>query len=550
MPLKTEKQQVNIASALSEMAARQPDALAIAAPPAKGASPDTYLRWTYRELNDASDQVARGLPKFGIERGTRTAVMVKPGFELFALTFGLFKLGAVPVMIDPGIGIRNLGICLEEVEPEAFIGIPRAHLARKILGWGRKTIRSLVTVGPRLLWGGATLKQVMAAGAETPAEVMALPRSDEVAAILFTSGSTGIPKGVVYRHAHFAAQVEAIRKLYDIRPGEVDLPTFPLFGLFDPALGMTTVIPDMDPTRPARVDPRCILPAMREFGVTNMFGSPALLDTVGRYGEKHGVRIPGLKRVISAGAPVPISVMERFLRMLDDDARVVTPYGATESLPVCSIGSDEIFADGEIRNRTAAGAGICVGRPLPEVDLRIAAITDEAESVIRDLPRGEIGEVVVQSAMTTDSYYNRDHSTALAKIPMAQDGVAHRMGDLGFLDKKGRLWLCGRKVQRVVTSKGTLFTVPCELVFNTHPSVHRSALVGVERGGEVVPVICVELENGKHIGESELRKLALSRPHTTEIETFLVHPGFPVDVRHNAKIGREKLRVWAAEKLR
>ena len=166
--MKTQEQQVNIASALSDMAARQPDALAIAAPPAKGASPDTYVRWTYRELNDASDRIARGLPQVGIERGTRTAVMVKPGLELFALTFGLFKLGAVPVMIDPGIGIRNLSVCLEEVEPEAFIGIPRAHLARKILGWGRKTIRSLVTVGPRLLWGGATLKQVMAAGAETP----------------------------------------------------------------------------------------------------------------------------------------------------------------------------------------------------------------------------------------------------------------------------------------------------------------------------------------------------------------------------------------------
>ncbi len=545
---------MNIASALSEMAAQQPDALAIAAPPAKGASPDKYVRWTYRELNDASDRIARGLPKVGIRRQTRTAVMVKPGLELFALTFGLFKLGAVPIMIDPGIGIRNLGTCLEEAEPEAFIGIPRAHVARKILGWGRKTIRSMVTVGPRLLWGGATLKQVMAAGAETPAEDMAPTRSDEVAAILFTSGSTGVPKGVVYRHGHFAAQVQAIRRLYDIRPGEVDLPTFPHFGLFDPALGMTTVIPDMDPTRPARVDPRCVLPAMREFGVTNMFGSPALLDTVGRYGEKHGVRIPGLKRVISAGAPVPISVMERFLGMLDDDARVVTPYGATESLPVCSIGSDEIFADGEIRNRTAAGEGVCVGRPLPEVDLRIAAITDEVESEIRDLPRGEIGEVVVRSPMTTDSYHNRDHSTALAKIPVEEGGVAHRMGDLGFLDEKGRLWFCGRKSQRVVTSKGTLFTVPCELVFNTHPSVRRSALVGVEKEGDIVPVICVELEKGggggQHIEESELRKLALSRPHTKEIETFLVHPGFPVDVRHNAKIGREELRVWAAEKLR
>ncbi len=525
----------NIASALSDMAERQPDALAIAAPPRPGAAPDDYVRWSYRELNEASDRIARGLPKFGVERGTRTVVMVKPGLNLFALTFGLFKLGAVPIMIDPGIGARNLGVCLRESEPEAFIGIPRAQLARKILGWGRETIRSVVTVG----WGRRTLKKVMAAG--DSGGPIADTRADEVAAILFTSGSTGVPKGVVYRHGHFAAQVEAIRKLYDIRPGEVDLPTFPLFGLFDPALGMTTIVPDMDPTRPARVDPRRILPAMKAFGVTNMFGSPALLDTVGRYGE----RIPGLKRVISAGAPVPIPVMERFLALLDDDARIVTPYGATESLPVCSIGSDEIFGNEGIQGKTLAGKGVCVGRPLPEVELKIAAISDGLESEIRELPPGETGEVVVQSAMTTDTYFNRDRSTALAKIPGENGRVAHRMGDLGFLDEKGRLWFCGRKSQRVVTQSETLYTVPCELVFNAHPAVRRSALVEVKGR----PVICVETEKGAKLNLAELRERALSQPHTAEIETFLVHPGFPVDIRHNAKIRREELRRWAAGKL-
>ncbi len=548
--VKTEDPSVNIASSLSDMALQQPDSLAIAAPPRKGASPDTYVRWTYRELNDASDRVARGLPPYGIQKGTRTIVMVKPSLELFALTFGLFKLGAIPVLMDPGIGARNLGLCLEEAEPEAFIGIPKAHLARKLFGWGRKTIRSLVTVGPRLFWGGATLQQVMSAGADIPGEKIAPTRSDDVAAILFTSGSTGVPKGVVYQHGNFVAQVEAIRNLYDIRPGEVDLPTFPLFGLFDPALGMSTVIPDMDPTRPARVDPRRILPAMEAFGVTNMFGSPALLNTLGRYGEKHGVRIPGLKRVISAGAPVSLPVMERLLKLLDEDSHVVTPYGATESLPVTSIGSDEIFGESDLPSQTLAGKGVCVGRPLPGVEISIVPVSDQPEKDLRVLPSGETGEVVVQSLMTTRSYYNRPRSTEEAKIPMAGGGVAHRMGDLGFMDEKGRLWFCGRKSQRVITSSETLFTVPCELVFNGHPSVFRSALVGVEKGGDVIPVICVELEPGKKVSTEELCDRALSQPHTAGIETFLIHPGFPVDIRHNAKIRREELRLWAAERLR
>ena len=541
---------VNIASSLSDMAIQQPDSLAIAAPPRRGASPDTYLRWTYRELNEASDQVARGLPQYGIQKGTRTVVMVKPSLELFALTFGLFKLGAIPILIDPGIGLRNLGLCLEEAEPEAFIGISKAHVARKLLGWGRKTIRSLVTVGPRLFWGGATLQQVMSAGAASSEKEISPTRSEDVAAILFTSGSTGVPKGVVYQHGNFVSQVEAIRNLYDIRPGEVDLPTFPLFGLFDPALGMTTVIPDMDPTRPARVDPRRILPAMKAFGVTNMFGSPALLNTLGRYGEKKGVRIPGVKRVISAGAPVPIPVMERLLKLLDEDSCIVTPYGATESLPVTSIGSEEIFGETDLQAQTLAGAGVCVGRPLPGVNISIVPISDKPEKEIQGLPPGEIGEVVVQSLMTTKSYFNRPGSTAESKIPMEGGGVAHRMGDLGFLDEKGRLWFCGRKSQRVITSSETLFTVPCELVFNGHPSVFRSALVGVEKGGEVLPVICIELEPGKNVSTEELCDRALSQPHTAGIDTFLIHPGFPVDIRHNAKIRREELRLWAEERLR
>ena len=352
------------------------------------------------------------------------------------------------------------------------------------------------------------------------------------------------------------AQVEAIRDLYGIEPGEVDLPTFPLFALFDPALGMTTIIPDMDPTRPARVDPARILPAIEAFGVTNLFGSPALLDAVGRYGERHRVRIPTLRRVISAGAPVGLEVIDRFLEMLEEGSRIVTPYGATESLPVASIGSEELPSGGSIRERTHAGEGVCVGRPIPGVDLSIVGITDRpirSWSEVRPLPSGEVGEVVVASAMTTEAYHHRPASTVAAKIALPGGGVAHRMGDVGFLDDDGRLWYCGRKSQRVSTSEGVLFTVPCELVFNLHPAVRRSALVGVERSGRTIPVIVVELEQGSSIGRpallAELRERALARPHTAGIEYFLVHRAFPVDIRHNAKIGREKLRLWAEERL-
>ena len=255
-----------IASALPRRAALQPNDLAIVCP--RGRDPQGKVRtshYTYAQLDAQSDLIARGLTALGVARGVRTVLMVRPSLEFFALSFALLKAGAVPVMVDPGIGLEHLRTCLGEAQPEAFIGNPLAHAGRVVLGWGRDTIKTRITVGRRLFWGGHTLEQVKAIGRSMPAQSIPAVGERDVAAIVFTSGSTGIPKGVIYDHGNFVAQVEMIRDLYDIRPGEVDLPTFPLFALFDPALGMTTILPDMDPTRPAQVDPRKIIAAVEDF---------------------------------------------------------------------------------------------------------------------------------------------------------------------------------------------------------------------------------------------------------------------------------------------
>jgi olefin beta-lactone synthetase len=558
-------QTFNVASHLEMMAQRQPYTLAVIFPHGRDRHGRvSYTHFTYRQLNDECDRLAHGLRHVGIGRGVRTVLMVKPSLEFFALTFALFKLGAVPVLIDPGLGIRNLGQCLAEAEPEAFIGIPKAHAARVVLRWARSSIRTCVTVGRRWFWGGFTFEQVQQAGKGASSFESVSTAKNEQAAILFTSGSTGPPKGAVYTHGIFAAQVEILRRLYRIEPGEIDLQTFPLFGLFAPALGMTTVIPDMDPTRPAQVDPRKIIEAVENFGVTNLFGSPALLNRVGRFGAEQKLKLPALKRVLSAGAPVSAEVMERFTAILNPGVEIFTPYGATEALPVCSIGSSEVL--GQTRSLTNQGAGVCVGRPVAEVKVKIIRISDEPIPVWSDdlvVPSGQVGEIVVQGQIVTREYFRRPEATLLAKIADAES-FYHRMGDLGYLDEQGRVWFCGRKSHRVVTDKGTMFTIPCEAVFNTHPKVYRTALVGVRRAGSVndrsatdrslQPVLCVELEKDTHaINHNELRKellvLARSQPHTASISTFLFHPAFPVDIRHNAKIFREKLAVWAARKL-
>ncbi|RMH93158.1 peptide synthase [Lysobacter pythonis] len=547
----------NIADSLRQRALQAPDRIAMRVP-GRG---DYAESLTYGALDARSDAIAAGLLGRGIGRGARCVVMVRPTPEFFLLMFALFRLGAVPVLVDPGIDKRALRQCLDEARPDAFIGIPLAMLAKVALGWA-KSARIRVSTGRRAWFADATLAAIEREGAGAPRDFGAT-HGEDVAAILFTSGSTGVPKGVLYRHRHFLAQIEMLRAAFGIEPGGVDLPTFPPFALFDPALGLTSIIPDMDPTRPARADPRKLHAAIRRFGVTQLFGSPALMRVLAEYGEP----LPGVRLATSAGAPVPPEVVTQMLRLLPEGARLWTPYGATECLPVAVIEGRELLT---LRERTETGAGTCVGRPVAGNTVRIIAIRDEAIAEwadAREVPRGVVGEITVAGPSATDAYFNREEQTALSKIrePLADGGVriVHRMGDLGWFDGEGRLWFCGRKSQRVVVDETTtLCTEQIEPVFNAHPDVARTALVGVARaadrrgapsGGQArAPVLCVELRVGVAAGEwprieRELRARADGFVHTARVERFLRHPGrFPVDIRHNAKIGREKLALWAA----
>jgi acyl-CoA synthetase (AMP-forming)/AMP-acid ligase II len=558
---------LNIAIHLSSMAARRPHALAVVVPDGRDRSGRVrYTHLTYRQLDHESNRIALGLKATGTRRGSRAVVMVPPSLDFFSLVFGLFKAGVVPVLIDPGIGLRNLKQCCREAAPEIFIGVPKAVWAHRFLGWGRETVKRRIMVAsgrnPGERASGKTLDDLRRLGSDTlergsgSGTFIALLAADETAAILFTSGSTGPPKGAVYTHAIFEAQIDAFRTLYSIEPGEIDLCTFPLFALFAPALGMTAVVPEMNPTHPAQVDPAKIFQAIDDFGVTNLFGSPALLRRLVEAGATASTRLASVKRVISAGAPVSHRVVEGIARLLLSPAQVHTPYGATEALPVSSIGSDEILD--ETRRLTDQGKGVCVGRPADGIDAKIIRIRDGAIPLWSDdlvVGDGVVGEIVVSGPVVTREYFNRSEANHVSKIADPERGTFHhRMGDLGYRDDQGRLWFCGRKSQRVIVGGETLFTIPCEAIFNTHPSVARTALVGVTRGGKVAPVICVEpnrpltRKERQALGR-ELLDRGASFDHTRLIRTILFHRAFPVDVRHNAKIFREKLAVWASRKL-
>jgi olefin beta-lactone synthetase len=337
-----------------------------------------------------------------------------------------------------------------------------------------------------------------------------------------------------------------IRGAYDITPGEIDLPLLPIFALFNPALGMTTIVPEIDPRNPATVDPEKIVQAIIQEKVTSSFGSPTLWKKIGDYCVTNDLSLPSLRRVLCAGAPVPAELWTAARKFLAN-GQLHSPYGATEALPVTSLSADEF--------ETLAGPGACVGFPISEMDVRIIEPADGRIATMSDtqeVRRGTIGEIIVRGPVVTKVYDDNPPATTNAKISFSNDfasGFWHRMGDCGYLDTEGRLWFCGRKVERVEAPGGILYTEPCEQVFRTHPRAGRCALIGLGDRGEHVPALVVEtaIESTDQASmlARELHALGAKHAHTAPIRTFFFRAKFPVDVRHNAKIHRLALARWA-----
>jgi acyl-CoA synthetase (AMP-forming)/AMP-acid ligase II len=529
----------NIARHLTAMAAARPDAPALKIP--RGRTRDgriDYLTLSFAELDAEVTAWTTLLAARGLRRGDRTLLMVKPGLPLIAAAFALFRMGAVPVIIDPGMGLKAFLSCVERTQPRAVLGIPLAQVISRVF---RRRFRSVAVRIP----AQGSLTARLAAPGTTPGtdRIEAVNAATDVAAILFTSGSTGAPKGVVYEHGMFEAQVELIQRCYGITPGEIDLPMLPIFALFNPALGMTTVVPEIDPRHPARVDPAKIVQAIRQERVTNSFGSPTLWRIVADHCAQEHITLPSLKRVLSAGAPVPESLWAAAPQFLTG-GELHSPYGATEALPIASIAATE---------RRTSVRGSALGRPVPRARVKIVALTDGPIATLADaaeLPTGEIGEILVSGPMVTRTYDHLPEATAAAKVAdPSGDGFWHRMGDCGFLDEHGLLWFCGRKVERVQTATGTLHTEPCEQPFRIHPWVRRCALIGLGPAGAQIPALVVESRSKSpqdhHTLAIELRALGRNHPSAGAIRLFYFHPNFPVDVRHNAKIHRLTLAQWA-----
>lgn len=505
---------------------------------------------TYSELDQMCDAHAHGMRTFGLRPGDRVLLMESPGPRFVALVFALFKLGCIPVLIDPGMGVKPLLACIERLRPDVLVGVQRIHLLRSLNAKAFASVRRAICTDGRWI-GASPLWRITdpGSGRFSPCPV----RPEQVAAILFTSGSTGPAKGVEYRHEIFHAQVRALGSMFQFKPGEVDMPGFPLFALFSTALGMACVLPELNPSRPASVEPGRLVRAIQDWQVVNLQGSPAIWNKVGRYCRDYGIKLPSVRRVITFGAPISLDFLKLWKQVLGDQGEVFTPYGATEALPISLISGSDLL--GDLASHAREGGGACVGQPVDGVQVRIIRTKDEEitqwdEDML--LGVGGIGEVLVSAEQVTWAYDDDAEATRLSKIVQG-DRVWHRMGDLGYLDGQGRLWIVGRKSHRVQGKEHTYYPVCAEGIVNEHPEVERSALVGLGQSPEQRPGIVVELNKKSLLNDvaerNRIRREVLARladhPVYGDVKTVFFHKCFPVDRRHNAKIDREALAIWA-----
>ena len=494
---------------------------------------------TFAELHDRVMGIAGGLLASGLQPGQRVAVLVPPSVDLLATVYGCWRAGAVTVVADRGLGLRGLGAAVRGAHVDWVIGPPTAIAAARVLRWAPRA--TAVTVGDRPVLGSvATLDSLVGMHATLPAE----PQPSDIAAVLYTSGATGPAKGVRYRHHQIVGQRDALRSVYGITADDRLVAAFAPFALYGPALGITSMIPDVDVTKPGTLTADALAAAVDSVHATIVFASPAALANVCRTATAGDHRLAEVRLVLSAGAPVPIATL-RQTAALASNAELHTPYGMTECLPVADIS----LAD---RERTAAcvdGAGVCVGRPVDGVEILIVPLDFDPAAPVDSIAVGTTGEVLVRAPWLSDGYDQLWMTEHDARPSSVDARVWHRSGDVGRLDSEGLLWIEGRNVHVIHMAGGPVTPVPVEIAVEQLAGIERAAAVGVGPSG--VQQLVVIVENAA-LGDGLADDVVTSAVRSAvdaPVAAVLTVGALPVDIRHNTKIDRTAVARWASSVL-
>jgi len=510
-----------------------------------------YTHMNFNDLRGLINKYQRGLQELGLVKGDRVLMLVSPGIDFLALSYAVMGRGAIPVFLDPGMGKENLFQSIADCNPNVFIGSPKAHLLKILKKNLFSKLKFSIVAKDWFFTRGHNLSFLKKFASTELPDVS----SSGTVLIAFTSGGTGVPKGVVFTDEMVKGQLELFSKTFGLKAGGKDLPLLPIFSLFNVANGVCSVFPPIDPGKPLNLKPSRIIKIINDLGVKYSFGSPTLWNKIGEYCLRTRTSLGSIEKIFMAGAPVSKRTLS-LVKGCIPNGEAFTPYGATEALPVTLISSEEVFNVPEEPAITGE-QGTLVGRPVEGLSLKVIAGSGKTIQTISDTSEvgpGEIGEIIVSGKTVSPAYLDRIEATKMAKI---REGGSfwHRMGDMGYLDKEGRLYFCGRRAHIVEVPDRTYFSIPTERTFNEHPKVRRSALVKLAKENkaaiviEPLPQYMPESTADKSTFVGELRQLAVSDSLTERIEDFFFHPSFPVDGRHNAKIFRDKLGDWANQEV-
>ena len=514
--------------------------------------------YTYKELLEKCQILSEEFSNQGITKGAKVLLFVKPSLNFSVITFSLFKLGAVPVFIDPGMGLKNLLSCTKKAKATFFISEKKGIILKLFFGSSFQFVKKIFCTKKFLSF--SSIEKIVAKERTQEKFSVCYPilNEEDPASIIFTSGGTGRPKGVLYTHGMFAAQTSLLRKQFSYTDKDRDLPGFPLFSMMTIAMGVTSVIPEMDPSKPAACEPEKIVKNIQDHQVTTMAGSPAIWERVGLYCKENKIKLLSVRALIMFGAPIPKRLHELYEDILPNGTSY-TPYGATECLPVSNISWKEL-KEAHLPKEFLYKA-ICIGKiSLPT---QVKVIKEESSHPllidnIKELSAYELGEIIVKGSQASPSYLDEEAASQNSKI---KDGNSfwHRMGDLGFMDSERRLWFCGRVAHKVTStnSEKENYSIPTELIFNDHPEIKKTALIALKQNGEVKPALVIERHDKKTslkkseklIFLNELKNRSSSSEDTKDIHQFFLYKSLPVDKRHNIKIDRKFLSEHFSKKV-
>ena len=544
------QQEMNaVYQAFLRVAAERPDQLAVVEPSFL-VDQLKFQQLSYLQLRNLVNQYQRGLTELGLKVGDKVLMLVTPSIEFIALSYAVMGRGAVPFFLDPGMGPKKLVRCIADINPDVLLCSPKALILR-IFNWKLFHSCRFKLLATHLFSFGIPNLGLLKRFSTIESEPVC---STGTALVAYTSGATGVPKGVVFTDQMVQRQLQIFRDVFGMQAGRKDLPLLPIFSLFNVANGVSAIFPPINIAAPLTLDPVKIVHILNELKVDYSFGSPTLWKKISEYCVRSRKFLPSLEKVFIAGAPVSKDTLVQVQEVLPN-GQAYTPYGATEALPVTLVSAHELLALKE-EPASSGEQGVYVGKPIEGVDLKVIF---ESEQVITSIALDQccapyqIGEVLVSGEHISREYFNREDANTNGKINDNKK-LWHRMGDVGYLDQSGGLYFCGRKAHVVEFDGQKYYSVPMEGIFNKHPKVYRSALVSLEACGlglvvEPHPQYWPQDEPARARFIEELQKLASVSTLGSKIARFFFHPSFPVDGRHNAKIFRDQLAIWAQSEL-